>query len=49
MKRVLYFVFQEVHTRPPCVTEICMLKDRGIDVAVLTTGCSEPIRTQKIF
>ena len=47
MKKVLYFVFQEVHTRPPCVTEICMLKDSGIDVAVLTTGCSEPIR--KLF
>lgn len=46
-RRVLYFVFQQVHTRPPCVTEICMLKDSGIDVAVLTSGCSEPI--QQLF
>lgn len=41
-RRVLYFLWQGIHTRPPCVAEVCMLKDSGIDVAVLTTGCNGP-------
>lgn len=42
MKRnVLYLIVQPVHTRPPCMMEICTLKDWGIDVSVLTTDCSK--------
>lgn len=40
-RRVLYFVFQAIHQLPPCLTEVCMLKDMGIEVAVLTTGCAD--------
>lgn len=43
-RRVLYYVYQPVHTRPPCVMEICSLKDKGIEVVVLTTDCSSQIR-----
>lgn len=42
-RRVLYFVFQPVSERPPCVTEILMLKDMGLDVAVLTRKCGGPV------
>lgn len=41
-RRVLYFLLQELHKYPPCIAEICMLKDNGIDVVVLTTGCAGP-------
>lgn len=40
-RRVLYFVFQAIHKLPPCIAEVCMLKDMGIEVAVLTTGCAD--------
>lgn len=43
-RKVLYYVMQPVHTRPPCVMEICKLRDSGVDVAVLTTDCSEQIQ-----
>lgn len=46
-RRVLYFVFQAIHKLPPCITEVCMLKDMGIEVAVLTTGCADV--TMKLF
>ena len=38
-KRVLYFLLQPIHSRPPCLAEVCTLRDMGIEVAVLTTGC----------
>lgn len=43
-KRVLFFVIQPLHSRPPCVAEICYLRDMGIEVVVLTTECNEPTR-----
>ena len=45
-RRVLYFVFQPVSNKPPCVTEILTLRDMGIDVAVLTRGCSDEIMAE---
>lgn len=46
-RRVLYFCYQPIHSRPPCVAEACMLADMGIEVTVLTTGCNEP--TEKLL
>lgn len=43
-KRVLYFLLQPIHSRPPCLAEVCTLKDMGIEVAVLTTDCNAPTR-----
>ena len=44
MKRVLYFLVQPIDSRPPCVAEVCMLRDMGIEVVLLTTGCNGPTR-----
>lgn len=41
-RRILYCLFQELHKFPPCVAEICMLRDSGIEVVVLTAGCAGP-------
>ncbi len=43
-KRVLFFDIHPIHTRPPCLAEVCTLRDMGIEVVVLTTGCNEPTR-----
>ena len=42
--RVLYFLFQTIDSRPPCLAEVCTLRDMGIEVALLTSGCNEPTR-----
>lgn len=41
-RRVLYFLLQAIDSRPPCVAQVCWLKDQGYQVAVLTTGCNGP-------
>ena len=43
-KRVLYFLLQPIDSRPPCLAEVCTLKDMGIEVVVLTTGCNKPTK-----
>ncbi len=42
-KRVLYFLLQPIDSRPPCISQVCTLRDMGIEVVVLTTGCNGPI------
>lgn len=43
-KRVLYFLLQPIDSRPPCLAEILTLRDMGIEVALLTSGCNGPVR-----
>ena len=43
-RRVLYFIFQNLDMVPPCIAQICTLRDMGIEVAVLTCGCGAPAR-----
>lgn len=45
-RKVLYFIKQPVHTRPPCMMEILTLHDMGIEVAVLTSSCSPEAKAQ---
>lgn len=45
--RVLFFIFQRIDQYPPCISEIFMLNDMGIEVAILTKGCNENL--MKIF
>lgn len=42
--RVIYFSQEEVSSKPPCVSEILILKDLGVDVRVLTTYCNDATR-----
>ena len=42
--RVLYFLLQPIDSRPPCLAEVCTLRDMGVEVAVLTSACNEPTR-----
>lgn len=46
-KRIIYFTQEEISTKPPCVSEVLILKDIGVDVRVLTTWCNE--ETQQLF
>lgn len=43
-KRVLFFIFQHLDRYPPSIAQICTLRDMGVEVAVLTTGCDAPAR-----
>ena len=40
-RRVLYFCFQPIQRKPPCVTEACQLVDMGCEVVMVTSGCDE--------
>ena len=42
-RRVLFFVWQAVNEKPPCVTQILALADMGTEVAVLTRNCSDEV------
>lgn len=46
-RRVLYFTQEEISSKPPCVSEVLILKDLGFDVRVLTTYCNE--KTQEVL
>lgn len=46
-QRIIYFTQEEISTKPPCVSEVLILKDLGVDVRVLTTWCNAA--TQKLF
>ncbi|MEE3420699.1 MAG: hypothetical protein VZR02_06320 [Lachnospiraceae bacterium] len=39
IRRVLYFCFQPIQRKPPCVTEACQLVDMGMEVVMVTSGC----------
>lgn len=41
MMKVLYIVKSELHFYPPCVSQIRMLKEAGVDVDVLFGSCNE--------
>ncbi len=43
-KTVLYFLFQPLDRVPPCLSQVLMLHDLGIRVAVLCGGCAAPAR-----
>lgn len=43
-RNVLYFCFQPIQRKPPCVTEALTLVDMGLDVVMVTSGCDEPTR-----
>lgn len=42
-RRVLFFIFQRIDLYPPCISEILMLNDMGIEVVILTKGCNEQL------
>ena len=43
MNKVIYIVKSKLHFYPPCVTQIRLLKELGIDVEVLFGSCSETV------
>lgn len=45
-RRVLFFIFQRIDLYPPCISEVFMLNDMGIEVAILTKGCNEQLMAQ---
>lgn len=42
-RRVLFFIFQRIDLYPPCISEILMLNDMGIQVTILTKGCNDQL------
>ena len=39
--KIIYVVKDRLHIYPPCVSQIVMLRDLGIDVYVITEACDK--------